>query len=155
MARRFFAPGTIAAVSSAFKTTQVLTSAATVRPKIYSFVLSTLGAAADGVLEWIIQRFTVAGTTTAVTPRNIDPTDPSTAAASAGTNASAEPTYTANSSLFDQGLNQRATYTWNAWTEGAQLCAPATAANGIGIACLSSVAPAFTGVAASQFNHEE
>jgi hypothetical protein len=60
-----------------------------------------------------------------------------------------------NSSLFDSGLNQRATYTWNAWTEGAQLVAPATAANGLGIACLSSVAPAFTGVGASQYNHEE
>src|SRR6266851_5389724 len=132
MARRFFSPGTIAAVSSAFKTPQVQTSAATVRPKIWSFTLSTLGAAADGVLEWIIQRFTAAGT-----------------------NASVEPTYTANSSLFDQGLNQRATYTWTAWTEGAQLVAPATAANGLGIACLSSVAPAFTGVAASQINHEE
>src|SRR4051812_33074827 len=126
MARRFFSPGTIAAVSSSFKTTQVLTSATTVRPKLYSFVLSTLGAAADGVLEWIIQRFTSAGTTTAVTPRNIDATDPATAAASAGSNASAEPTYTANSSLFDSGLNQRATYSWNAWTEGAQIVAPAT-----------------------------
>jgi hypothetical protein len=114
-----------------------------------------LGAAADGVLEWIIQRFTAAGTTTAITPRNIDPTDPSTAAASAGSNSSIEPTYSANSSLFDSGLNQRATYTWNAWTEGAQLVAPATAANGLGIACLSSVAPAFTGVGASQYNHEE
>jgi hypothetical protein len=155
MARRFFSPGTIAAVTSSFKTTQVLTSATTVRPKMYSFVLSTLGAAADGVLEWIIQRFTAAGTTTAVTPRNIDPTDPSTAAASAGSNASVEPTYTANSSLFDSGLNQRATYTWNGWTEGAQLVAPATAAAGLGIACLSSVAPAYTGVAASQYNHEE
>lgn len=155
MARRFFAPGTIAAVSSSFKTTQTLISATTVRPKIYSFVLSTLGAAADGVLEWIIQRFTAAGTTTAVTPRNIDSTDPATATSTAGSNASTEPTYTANSSLFDQGLNQRATYTWNAWTEGAQLIAPATAANGIGIACLSSVAPAYTGVGSSQFNHEE
>ena len=49
MARRFFTPGTIAAVSSTFKTTQTLISATTVRPKMYSFVLSTLGAAADGV----------------------------------------------------------------------------------------------------------
>jgi hypothetical protein len=155
MARRFFEPGTQATTSSAFKTALVLTSAATVRPKIYSFVLSTLGAAADGVLEWIIQRFTAAGTTTAVTPRNIDSTDPATALAAAGSNATAEPTYTANSSLFDEGINQRATYTWNAWTEGAQLVAPATAANGIGIALLSSVAPAFTGVSAAQMNHEE
>jgi hypothetical protein len=155
MPRRFVTPGTIAAVSSTFKTTQTLISAATVRPKMWSFMLSTLGAAADGVLEWIIQRFTAAGTTTAVTPRGLDPTDPAAAVATAGSNASAEPTYTANSSLLDIGINQRATYTWNAWTEGAQLVAPATAANGLGIAALSSVAPAYTGIAASQFNHEE
>jgi hypothetical protein len=155
MARRFSESGTIAAVSSSFKTPLVLTSAATVRPKLYSFVLSTLGAAADGVLEWILQRFTAAGTTTAVTPRGTDPTDPAAAVSASGSNASAEPTYTANSSLFDQGLNQRATYTWNAWTEGAQIAAPATAANGLGVACLSSVAPAYTGVAAATFLHEE
>ncbi len=155
MARRFTTPGTIAAVSSAFKTCVVMAGVATSRPKIFSFVLSTLGAAADGVLEWILQRFTVAGTTTAVTPRNIDATDPSVAGAVCGSNATAEPTYTANSSLFDEGINQRATYTWNPWTEGAQLVAPATAASGVGIACLSSVAPAYTGVGAVQLFHEE
>lgn len=155
MARRFFEPGTKAAVSSSFTTLLVLAGTAATRPKIYSFVLSTLGAAADGVLEWILQRFTAAGTTTAVTPRNIDATDPAAAVGVVGSNATVEPTYTANSSLFDQGINQRATYTWNAWTEGAQLVCPATAASGIGIAALSSVAPAFTGVAAAQMNHEE
>ncbi len=155
MARRFFVPGSIGAVSSSFKTAVLITSATTVRPKIFSYMWSTLGAAADGVLEWIIQRFTAAGTTTAVTPRNLDATDPATALSSGGSNATVEPTYTANSSLGDRGLNQRATYTWNAWTEGAQLVAPATAASGVGIACLSSFAPAYTGVAAAEINFEE
>lgn len=155
MARRFAEPGSIAAVSSSFKTLLTLISATTVRPKIFQFAVSTTGAAADGVLEWIIQRFTAAGTTTAVTPRNMDSTDPATATATAGSNATTEPTYTANSSLFDEGVNQRATYTWNAWTEGAQLVAPATASNGLGLATLSSVAPAYTGVANGHFHHEE
>jgi hypothetical protein len=155
MARRFAEPGTIAAVSSSFKTLVVIAGTAATRPKIFHFALSTLGAAADGVLEWILQRFTAAGTTTAVTPRNLDATDPSAAVGVAGSNASVEPTYTANSSLFDEGINQRATYTWNAWTEGAQLVCPATAASGIGIACLSSVAPAYTGVGAAHIHHEE
>ena len=155
MARRFAEPGSIAAVASTFKTALVLTSTATVRPKIYHFVLSTLGVAADGVLEWILQRFTAAGTTSAVTPRQIDPTDPAAAVAAGGSNATIEPTFTAASSLFDEGINQRATYTWNAWTEGAQLVAPATAAAGIGISVLSSVAPAYTGVAAAHIHHEE
>jgi hypothetical protein len=155
MARRFAEPGSIAAVSSSFKTPLILTSTAAVRPKIFSFVLSTTGAAADGVLEWIIQRFTTVGTTTAVTPRNLDATDPAAAVATAGSNATTEPGYTANSSLFDEGINQRATYTWNAWTEGGQLVAPATASNGIGVSALSSVAPAYTGVANAHFHHEE
>jgi hypothetical protein len=155
MARRFYEPGTFSAVTSTFKTALVLAGTAATRPKVYSFVVSTLGAAADGVLEWILQRFTVAGTSTAVTPRNNDATDPAAAVGVVGSNATVEPTYTANSSLFDQGINQRATYTWNAWTEGAQLVCPATAASGIGVAMLSSVAPAYTGVAAAQFNHEE
>jgi len=155
LARRFAEPGTIAAVSSSFKTTLLLTATAATRPKIFHFAVSTTGAAADGVLEWILQRSTAIGTTTAVTPRNIDATDPSTAVATAGSNATTEPTYTANSSLFDQGINQRATYTWNAWTEGAQLVCATSANNGIGIACLSSVAPAYTGVANAHIHHEE
>lgn len=155
MARRFAEPGTIAAVSASFKTVISVISATTTRPKIFHFVVSTTGAAADGVLEWIIQRFTAVGTSTAITPRNLDATDPATAAATSGSNYTAEPTYTANSSLFDEGINQRATYTWNAWTEGAQMVAPATASNGIGIATLSSVAPAYTGVGNAHIHHEE
>jgi hypothetical protein len=155
MARRFATPGTQGTVSSSFKSAIVIAGTSGTRPKFYSFILSTLGAAADGVLEWILQRFTAAGTSTAQTPRNIDATDPAAAVAVAGVNHTVEPTYTANSSLFDIGINQRATYTWNAWTEGAQLIAPATAAAGIGIAMLSSVAPAYTGVASVHVFHEE
>jgi hypothetical protein len=155
MSRRFAEPGSIAAVSSSFKTPLSITGSATVRPKIFHFVVSTTGAAADGVLEWIVQRLTAAGTSTAVTPRSIDPTDTSTAAATAQSNYTTEPTYTANSSLFDEGINQRATYTWNAWTEGAQLVVATVANNGIGISCLSSVAPAYTGVGNAHIHHEE
>jgi fructose-1,6-bisphosphatase/sedoheptulose 1,7-bisphosphatase-like protein len=158
MARRFALPatvGTTGGVTAAFKSGAIMAGIATCRPKIYSFVLSTLGAAADGVLEWALRRFTVAGTSTAMTPRNIDNTDPSTSAAVCGTDATVEPTTVANSSLFDQGVNQRATYTWNAWTEGAQLVSPATAASGIYGSALSSVAPAYTGIAACHFFFEE
>jgi hypothetical protein len=155
MARRFAEPGSLSAVSSTFKTVLLLTGGTTTRPKIFHFVVSTTGAAADGVLEWIIQRSTAAGTTTAVTPRQLDATDPSTAVATAGSNATVEPTYTASSSLFDEGINQRATYTWNAWTEGAQLVCTVAASNGIGCATLSSVAPAYTGVANAHYHHEE
>src|SRR6266566_2549222 len=155
MARRFAIPGNQATTTSSFKTALVLIASATTRPKVFHFVLSTLGAAADGVLEWIIQRSTTVGTTTSVTPRNLDSTDPSTAAATAGSNATSEPSYTSNSSLFDQGINQRATYTWNAWTEGAQLVCATSANNGIGIAVLSSVAPAYSGQSNAHIHFEE
>jgi hypothetical protein len=151
--RRYAVVATIAAVSSAFKTPAVLTSAATVRPKLYHFILSTLGVAADGVLEWKVQRFTAAGTTTAVTPVALDPADPA-ALAAGGSNASVEPTYTAGALLFDKGLNQRVTYTWYAPQDG-EIVLPATAANGVGIATLSSVAPAYTGVAAAEYHYAE
>jgi hypothetical protein len=157
MAQRYAEPGTITTggVTSSFKTGLVLAGIATRRVKIYHFALSTLGVAADGVLEWIIQKFTAAGTTTAVTPRNLDGTDLAVAAGVAGSNATVEPTYTASSAVFDEGVNQRATYTWNAWTEGAQLVSPSVAASGFGIAALSSVAPAYTGIAAMHIHHEE
>lgn len=155
MARRFAIPGNQATTTASFKSAVILIASTTTRPKIFHFVLSTLGAAADGVLEWIIQRFTTVGTTTGVTPRSLDTTDPSSSAATAGSNATAEPTYTANSSLFDQGINQRATYTWNAWTEGAQLVCSTAAGNGIGIAVLSSVAPAYGGQANAHIHFEE
>jgi len=155
MARRFAEPGSIAAVSSSFTTPLLLIGSASVRAKIFHFVVSTTGAAADGVLEWVVRRSTASGTTTAVTPRNLDATDPATAAATAGSNATTEPTYTANSSLFDEGINQRATYTWNAWTEGAQLVVATSANAGIGMSVLSSVAPAYTGVGNAHFHHEE
>ena len=156
MARRFSCPGSIAAVSSSFKTPLDITSTALTRPKVYSFILSTLGAAADGVLEWILQRATAAATATALTPRNIDPTDPGVAITIAHTLTTVESaTITANSSVFDQGINQRATYTWNSWTEGAQILLPATATNLLLFSCLSSVAPAYTGVANAQAFIEE
>jgi hypothetical protein len=156
MARRFAAVGSIAAVSSSFKTPLDLTSTALVRPKIYSFVLSTLGAAADGVLEWILQRATAAATATTQTPRNLDPTDPGVAITIPHTLTTVESaTITANSSVFDQGINQRATYTWTSWTEGAQIVLPAIATNLMLFSCLSSVAPAYTGVANAQAYFEE
>lgn len=155
MAHRFATVGTIAAVSSSLKSVQQIQGSASIRPKIYHFALSTTGAAADGVLEWVVKRNTTAGTFTSVTPRAIDPSDPAAAVSTAGSNATVEPTYTANSELFDEGINQRATYTWNAWTEGAQIVVSVAAANGVGILCLSSVAPAYTGVANAHTHFEE
>lgn len=150
MARRYAETGTQGAVAATNKTSLVLVSAATIRPKLYDFSIGASGTPADNVLSWQLQRFTAAGTTTAVTPVADDPADPA-ALASAGSNASAEPTYTANTVLFSLAMNQRASYRWVAAPSGEIIC-PATAANGVGMAVLS---PGYTGGVTTAFMHEE
>lgn len=151
--RKYSEVGNQATVSSAFKTALTVVASTSTRGALYFFNLGTTGTAADGVLEWRISRFTAAGTTTAVTPVALDPGDPA-ALLTSGSNASGEPTYTAGTSVFDQGLNQRATYTWIA-VPGGELIVPATASNGLGVAVLSTVAPAYTGVANVSIHHSE
>src|SRR5277367_2638956 len=151
--RRYSEVGNQATVSSSFKSALIVVASTATRGAIYFFNLGTTGTAADGVLEWRVSRFTAAGTTTSITPVALDTGDPA-ALLSAGSNASGEPTYTAATSLFDQGLNQRATYTWIA-VPGGELLLPATSANGIGFVALSSVSPAYTGVANVTAHHQE
>jgi hypothetical protein len=151
--RRYAEVGNQSTVSSSFKTGLTVIASTSTRGAIYFFNLGTTGTAADGVLEWRASRFTAAGTTTSVTPVALDPADPA-ALLSAGSNATGEPTYTGATSLFDQGLNQRATYTWIA-VPGGELLIPATSANGIGFAMLSTVSPAYTGVGNLTVHHYE
>jgi len=116
----------------AAKTILTIVSAATVRPRLIAAVYSQVGAV---VLDsnWQVQgkRFTAAGTTTAVTPASTDSADPA-ATFTAGSNASAEPTYTANTTFTDMGINPRNTYRWVAYDPRDEIILPATAANGIG-----------------------
>lgn len=151
--RKYAVAANQATMASSFKTAAGIVAATTTRGAIYHFNLGTTGTAADGVLEWRLARFTAAGTSTSVTPVALDPADPA-AILTAGSNFTGEPTYTANTSLFDQGLNQRATYTWIA-VPGGELLIPATASNGIGLAALSSVSPAYTGVANVTVHYSE
>jgi len=108
-----------------------LTSAATVRPMIYDLILGSDAAPADNAAEYVLQRYTAAGTATAVTPQALDPGDPS-ALASAGEAHTVEPTYTANAIMLQFATNQRATFRWVA-APGGEIKLPATAANGVGI----------------------
>jgi hypothetical protein len=151
--RRYSEVGNQGTVASTFKTALTVIASTSTRGALYFFNLGTTGTAADGVLEWRLSRFTAAGTTTAVTPVALDGADPA-ALLTAGSNASGEPTYTASTSLFDQGINQRATYTWIA-VPGGELLVPATASNGIGVTVLSVVAPAYTGAANASVHHFE
>lgn len=119
------------------RTISQLTSAAAIRPAIYSVQIA-FASPADNSIQWRMRRYTAAGTSTAVTPRALDTGDPA-ATATAGQNSSAEPTYTANSELIDEELNQRVTYHWVAYP-GCELLLPATAANGIGLETLHASA---------------
>lgn len=119
------------AVANSLKTVVGLTSAATVRPRIYDLIFGTSGTPADNALNWLLQRFTAAGTSSAATPVAIDPADPS-ALASGGQNHTVEPTYTASAYLLDIDANQRSTQRWVA-SPGGELILPATAANGAGL----------------------
>lgn len=113
-------------------TTQVgVTSAATIRPWIYDLVCGSDATPADNAAEYVLQRDTAAGTSTAFTPVALDPASPASLAA-AGQNHSAEPTYTAAGLLLNWAQNQRATFRWVAAPES-EIIFPATAANGGGV----------------------
>lgn len=108
-----------------------VTSAATIRPAVSYMTTGCSATPADLAGRYVVARFTAAGTSTAVTPLALDTGDPASLAAG-GSNHSVEPTYTAGGILLQFGLNQRATFQWYA-VPGAELMAPATASNGIGL----------------------
>lgn len=139
--------GKMAAVSSSNKTIGALIGAATVAPKIYEFNVSAQGTPADNVIVRTLQRMTVDGTGTALTPRSVGFSPgivtPIAAICTYKNNYTVEGTYTANSELWGpQGINQRAAYRWVAYQSDAELGIPAVAAAAIGMQTLS---PAYTG----------
>jgi hypothetical protein len=114
------------------KTALTIVSAATIRPRLIAFNLSQVGTVStDANFEIILKRFTAAGTTTAVTPAAVDSGEPA-ATFTAGSNATVEPTYTANTVLADVAVNPRSTFRWVALEQRDEVILPATAANGVG-----------------------
>jgi hypothetical protein len=144
--------GTQATVSGSYKS--VLSIAATTgalrRGKVYDVLIGTNGTPADNYLQWDISRMTAVGTATAVTPQALDPAD-AAALATAANNYTAEPTITANSSLLNVGVNQRASYRWVA-APGSELVFPATANNGLALRTLSG---GYAGAATGDYMYEE
>lgn len=108
-----------------------LTSAATIRPKIYDVMCTGYGTPNDYQAKYVLNRYTAAGTSTAKTPQALDNGDPASLA-SAGEAHSAEPTYTANAVLLVISRNMRHPYRWVA-IPGREIVLPATAANGVGV----------------------
>ena len=148
MARQYSAQGNIAVGTN--KTALTMVSASTIRPSLFDVVIGCDATPADQAARFVIQRFTAAGTVTAVTPEPTDPADPA-ALATSGSNASVEPTYTAGKILQTIPLNQRATFRWVADPLRGYK-APATAANGLGC---QSVAATGTAAHYANFTWEE
>jgi hypothetical protein len=144
--------GTQASVSGSYKTvlSTYSTTGSTRRGKIYDVLIGTNGTPADNYLQWDISRMTADGTGTAVTPNALDPADVA-ALATAKNNYSVEGTVTANSSLLNVGVNQRASYRWVA-APGSELVFPSTANNGLVLRTLSG---GYTGSATGDWMYEE
>ena len=105
-----------------------LAATAAQRLWIHYFCLSSQGTPADNAILWTFQRFTAAGTSTAVVPIALDPADPASVGV-AGENHTVEPTVTAAAELWENAVNQRATLQFFS-PPGAEFVMPATAANG-------------------------
>jgi hypothetical protein len=112
-----------------------LTAIANVRLGIY-FVFCGSDATADNAWEGTINRYTAAGTATAITPHGLDPDAP-TALATAGQIHTVEPTYTAGAILLSIFQHQRAPYYFCVNKENA-LVIPGTAANGAGLSSITA-----------------
>jgi hypothetical protein len=106
------------------------------RGKWYDMLLGTNGTPADTFVVYDVSRTTSspAGTPpyTSAVPTPLDGAD---AAASAicytnATSSTGEPTITSSTSMFNVGVNQRASYRWVA-APGSELVYPATSLNGL------------------------
>jgi len=115
------------------KTALTLVSTTNGRSRLIEYTLSQVGTvSADSQFEIQLKRFTVAGTTTAVTPSSTDPSDPAATLFTAGSNATVEPTYTAGVVIDDKAVNPRGIFRWTAYAPDAEVILPAVAANGLG-----------------------
>jgi hypothetical protein len=155
--RRYAESGNTAATTSANKTALRISSATTIRPKLYEFTIGTdLGtAAADNIITYTLQTGSANGTDTAVTPFQIDGGDPASLAA-AGSNSSAEPTYTAGSLLWGpMGINQRATYRWVAPPDGELILAAVATATARFMLGMQVKSAGYTGQTDVDFKHAE
>jgi hypothetical protein len=136
-------------MTTTFKTAGIVTAAAAAasgiqvrRVRIWEFDFGIQGPpnATDTSIQIDISKQTAAGTTTAVTPVKADDADP-VFMGLAGSNATAEGTVTASSSLFNTWINQRGAFRWTTQPlSGQDLICPATASNGFALRALTVTA---------------
>jgi hypothetical protein len=112
-------------------------AATTTRGRIYDIVIGSDATPADVATEFNLIRGTVSGTGTSTpTGRALDPADPA-ALITAKVGTFTGQTKTANTSMLNIALNQRATFRWVAVPDG-EIVIPATADNWVGLESIAS-----------------
>jgi len=107
-----------------------LTGGTSAIPLIYDWMIHPDSAPTDTHVSYALQRYTAAGTSTAVTPMPLKTPAPA-ATSTAGKAHTVEPTYTANAHLVMMGGYSRAMLRWQTDPQYG-VSPPPTAANGIG-----------------------
>ena len=134
---RYAATGTQTVTATPGDTALAVLAVTATRGKIHDIIFSHSSSPVDDVIQWLVRRLTAVGTEGAgVTPAPLDPDAPP-AQLDGAENHTVEPTYTAATELFDNDLNQRASFRWVA-APGGEFVIPATATNGIGITPISA-----------------
>lgn len=97
------------------------------RVKLYDALFGSEAAPGDAAVQWQFQRGTATGTGTAVTPRQVDPSEGAiTPSLTAKENMTVQGTLTAGEFPLTLPVNQRASFRWVAPPDG-EIVIPATA----------------------------
>lgn len=150
-------PGSHSAVTSSYKTAaQANATGANKRGKVFEIMVgaSANPNATDTYIQWDVSRITAtgAGAYTSWTPTSLDPAD-GAAVNVAGITATAEATaVTANSSIWNEAVNQRGSLRWVAAQESQYLIWAAVTGNGLILRGLSST---YTGTTTAQLTFQE
>lgn len=129
----FNVSGFTSVTTTAYKTSVYMAPGATPRRiKLYDMLVGTYVGPADHAVQYDVSRTTARAASAAdtlFTPVAIDVAD-AAALFVATVNATTEPTTTALSSLWNVGVNSRASYRWVA-VPGGELVTPATQSSGL------------------------
>lgn len=151
---KFLVPGNQATLTTTYKTGALIhaTTAALTRGQVTELIMGPTGVpnATDCSIQWDLSKISAAGTSSAFTPNPAD--NAAVALATAGVNATVEPTVTANSSRFNVGANQRQCIRWFAAGTDDEMVFPATANNGFALRALSTN---YAAAVAAQINFRE
>lgn len=136
MARSYSAVGNATNTASATLPLMTLIGTTSIRTKLFAFDLGSDATPADHAAKYALQRCTTAGTPgSSVTPFALDAADPAAGTTSGLAVFSVGPTLTANAFPWQQALNQRASYHWQA-APTKEIVIPASANNGLALMSL-------------------